>query len=144
MSGALVCIGVVVIALEFKPDRPKAITEAFYSTNDGKSWFIDDNDKMPPFDQNGQPAFRAFVFKASDGTQYVGYLERYTDWAKARLAELKSQPNPNPQAIMGVSQAGLQIKKPGDAKWVQQNSQAAADIMSASAPDGSVGIEVVP
>src|SRR5262245_29469532 len=57
-------------------------TNAYFSTDDGKSWFVDDANKVPPFPKNGKDAVRAYVYKAPDGTKFVSHLERYTPDAK--------------------------------------------------------------
>src|SRR5947207_15643246 len=60
-------------------------TQAYFSTDDGKSWFVDDAKKIPPFQKNGKDAVRAYVYKCPDGTKFVSHLERYTPEAKKML-----------------------------------------------------------
>src|SRR5205823_10436437 len=59
---------------------------AFFTIDDGKSTFTDDVSKLPPFDYQGRPAYRAYVFVCKGGKiRFVGYLERYTKEAKAKI-----------------------------------------------------------
>ena len=41
------------------PPALGAGVQAFFSDDDGKTWFPDDAMKIPPFDHNGKPAYRA-------------------------------------------------------------------------------------
>src|SRR5436190_4516103 len=50
----------------------------FYTDDQGKSFFKDEV-KLVPFDHNGKQAFRADVFKGSDGKEFVGLIYRFTD-----------------------------------------------------------------
>jgi len=143
-GGALLCAAILLIAWESKSVQPTRITKAFYSTDDGKTWFTDEDDKLFPFDHDGQQAYRVDVYKTSDGKEFVGDIERYTDSVKARLADLRAQPNADPQKMAGVGDSGLQIKRPGDTRWYPVNSQQGAEILDVTSPDGSPVIGVIP
>ena len=132
------------ITLEGRANHPSRITKAFYSTDDGKTWFADDDDKIFPFDYNGQQAYRVDVYKRSDGNEFVADIERYTDSARAKLTALRAQPNPDSRAIASVIDSGLQIKRPGDTKWYSVHSEQGSDIMALSSPDGSPVVGVTP
>src|SRR5271165_3819230 len=63
-------------------DVTRALTQAWYTDDDGKTWYSGDKSRNPPFDHNGKTAVRAFVFKCdADNREFVGYLERYTPQA---------------------------------------------------------------
>ena len=54
----------------------KGVANAFFTTDDGKTWFADDAAKFPPFDKDGKPAYSAILFTCDGGkTQFVGYLQ---------------------------------------------------------------------
>src|SRR4051812_7950909 len=66
---------------------PERVSRGYYSDDDGKTYFDDDVDKIYPFDHNGKPAYRAFVYQCGSDKPFVHYLGRYSDKAKARMAE---------------------------------------------------------
>src|SRR5688572_22780383 len=54
-----------------------AVASTYYSTDDGQSWFVEDRAKIPPFEHQVKPAYRAYVFKCgANGKPFVAYLER--------------------------------------------------------------------
>jgi hypothetical protein len=143
-AGAVLFAAILLIIVQARGNHPTRISKAFYSTDDGKTWFTDDDGKLFPFDHDGQQAFRVDVYKTSGGTEFVGDIERYTDSSKAKLEELRAQPNPDSRTIAAVSDAGLQIKRPGDTRWYSLHSPQGTDIMAVSAPDGSPVVGVTP
>lgn len=90
---------------------------AFYSDDDGQTWFPDAANKLTPFtDANNKEAVQAFVFKCGDGKPFCGYLMRATEEArKAAAGELHGAT----AAVMMHSE----VKKPGDKKWVKFDSR---------------------
>lgn len=90
------------------PYHPKA----YYTVDDGKTFFVDDL-QIPPIQHHGQEAVRAMVFTCEDGQKkFVGYLVRFTPEAKpkAEAAMRAGQP---------ASNDGMQVKRPGDGEWVE-------------------------
>ncbi len=134
---AAIALAVFLIVIESRSSRLTKIDRAFYSDDDGQTYFVDSVDKLFPFDHNGRQAYRAYVFRCSDGTEFVGYLARYTDSTKARLAELMAQPyNQVAQQIADAESAGTEIKKPGDSRWYPQASPQAAAMLMPTCPNG--------
>ena len=108
---------------------PERVTEVYYSDDDGKTFFVDDVDKVYPFDRNGKPAYRAYVYRCGDQPPFVHYLGRYTDKAKARMAELSAKTD-DPEAVGELARlrnTAIEVKKPGDANWVPLFSSAGDD-----------------
>jgi hypothetical protein len=148
-----VTIGIIVVALiaiiyqAFFYGRPNlSPPRSFYSTDDGKTWFDAEADKIPPFDHNGAQAVRVFVFRCGEkGTPFVGYMERYTPEAAKKMAELSTAGSTDdPMVMEQLQMTGVEIKKPGDAKWYLRNTPAAERIMDVKCPDGSTtGLEPV-
>src|SRR4051812_38658926 len=59
---------------------------AYFSNDDGATWFADDAKKVAPFDKDGRPAYLAHVFTCDGGkTKFVLYLERYSTAAKKMI-----------------------------------------------------------
>jgi hypothetical protein len=121
---------------------PGIATEAFYTIDDGATWFEDDINKIPPFDKDGKQAVKAYVYECPGTDPFVAYLERYTPEAKKALeAAAKSNDPNNPVIMEDVQMTGLEVKKPktGDKGWVKQsNSAASSKIMDLKCPDGKV------
>ena len=53
---------------------PAAVKDmAFFTDDDGATWFADDAKKIPPFDHNGKQAVRARVYRSGGKTFAVPY-----------------------------------------------------------------------
>src|SRR5277367_3869586 len=99
--GASACLVLLVFAMiALHAVRPKypasgSTERAFYSDDEGASWFVDDAVKPVPFDHNGKEAFRAEIFRCKNGKPFVAYLTRYSDAVNAQLAEQGPMPPNN-------------------------------------------------
>ena len=144
VGGALLLV--VVLVVVFVQKRGSATvgdrTEAFFTVDDGKTWFADNADRIPPFDKDGKQAVLAHVYRAADGTKFVNYIERFTPEGKRALEEA-NKPDPHrkgpgdPSAIQAAYIGGREIKRPGDAKWVSSaNVREASKITAVKAPNG--------
>ena len=113
---------------------------AFYSDDDGQSYFRDDVSKLFPFDHNGKPAYRAYVFQTDGGKPFVGYLERINDKAAAKLLAMQSQPQ-TPDLVMQmdlIRTAGLEARTPGATRWLPEGTLVFNNMVSGlKGPDGS-------
>ena len=67
------------------PTNATGRNQAFYSDDDGKSWFIDDSRKGPPFDHHGRPAYLAVVCRTGGGKLFVASLQEYSEGTKAKI-----------------------------------------------------------
>jgi hypothetical protein len=148
-AGALILIGIMIIIMQTRggapPDSP---TQAFFTVDDGKTWFADSVSNIPPFDKDGKQAVRAFVFRCADGTVFVNHLERFKPQAKQALENVNA-PAPdqtghaNLAAIQGAYTGGREVKRPGDAKWTDAgNFREAGQIMAVKCPGG--GTDAMP
>ena len=115
--------------------------QAFYSADDGASFFAAPADLIPPVEWEGKTACRAAVFTCDGGkTKFVGYLERYPPGAKKQLDAaqnaLKSGgkgAGPSPMAA-----SSLEVKKPGASnKWVARSGREAAAVLNVAPPPGT-------
>jgi hypothetical protein len=120
---------------------------AFFTIDDGKSTFTDDVTKLPPFDYQGKPAYRAYVFACKGGKiRFVGYLERYTKDAKAKIDEARVRKLPmDPAFAESLNSSGIEVKPPltGDAGWLLRGDPKSAAILTPRCPDGSNDVEPV-
>lgn len=112
----------------------------YLTTDDGKTFFVDKQDELPPLQVNGKVAYRAYLFSGDDGkTSFVGYMERYDENAKNVFAvmgkkrgDTKTGPlDLRPEKLL----AGTQVKRPGETVWVPQSDmERASKIMDVRCP----------
>jgi len=141
----LIAVGFIIYQLS-GGGAPSVATEAYFTIDDGQTWFADDINKIPPFQKDGKEAVKAYVYKCADGKAFVSHLERYTAEGKKALeaAQKSNDPN-NPVVLEDVMANGVEVKKPKAPAWVKQsNSAIAGKVMELKCPDGKVeGIEPV-
>jgi hypothetical protein len=133
-----------VIGLRFwstSNDIPGPLTQAYYSDDDGKTYFVDDSAKICPFDHNGKQAVRAVLFRYGSGNPFVAYLSQYSKKDQKRLTELRAMPlTPDiVQSIRVIANSSMEVKKPGDKKWVPINSADAPELINQSTLAGETG-----
>lgn len=124
---------------------------AFFSVDDGKTWFTDTSTNVPPYEKNGKQALQAVVYRCPDGPKFVGYLQRFTPAAKHALEVYRSQDpakqkSVNPAMLRQANTVGRQVKRPGDVKWIScANIMQAAKVTQAQCPHGGgAPVEVEP
>jgi len=121
--------------------------QAYFTVDDGATFFIDSADLIPPFDHQGKPAYRARVFSNDGGTKtkWVGYLERYTPTAKAQIERARRGEGDPEGVVMRLLANTVEVKKPGQDHWVVVSDPAAKTIIEPKAPGGGAdGIQVLP
>ena len=119
--------------------------KAFFTVDDGKTFFVDKITNIPPFQKDGKLAVRAQVFTCDDGkTKFVGYLEMYAPQDKAMMEAIaKGQTTNTPMATPMPYMAGQPlVKKPGAPPnaWIgigPQTSTIYQQVVSVKCPDGS-------
>lgn len=146
----LLVVGVSVFAFKARvshgPERGDKL--AFFTVDDGKTWFADDATKVPPFEKDGKQAVRAHVYRASDGKKFVNHLERFKPEAKLAIESAKNAPAQTPgradrSAAQAAYMGGREVKRPGDANWVNvANFRDAATVTIIKCPTG--GTEATP
>ena len=118
-----------------------ATGKAFYTIDDGKTWFADSAEKLPPFDHDGKEAVGAVVYQCG-GKQFVNHLIRYTPAGKtATLANEASLKSGKPIAPTRGRPAGLrQLKRPGTTTWIAEDDWSkVAQVRQVKCPDGGSG-----
>lgn len=115
---------------------------AFYSDDDGQTWFTAPANKLTPFtDEHGKQAVYAFVFKCG-GRPFVGYLMRATD--EARQAATRSGRSADDVPFNPMYS---EVKKPGGATWVKfdlKDNRPFKAIAIPTCPDGGRPVPVMP
>jgi hypothetical protein len=149
LAGVMIVGSGVAIYLQASDDGSTDSGKVYFSNDDGKTFFPEKSTKLPPFDRDGKPAYRAHVFVCG-GKRVTGYLSRFTPEALKALEEANAyrgtgKPPPNVRQLATIGTTGTEVKRPGDAKWVSQADAAAATRVRAfRCPDGSSPTEVDP
>jgi hypothetical protein len=109
-----------------EPALPGFPTGAFYSDDDGKTWFKDSIYRFAPFDHDSKTAVMALVFSDGQG-QFVALLERYTAQTKKQLEDMYERTQDGTQPVETLKRLmfsrvtranGIEYKVPGDGnKW---------------------------
>jgi hypothetical protein len=131
--GGIILLLIGLMIFHFRSGNASAISgaQSYYTIDDGKTWFADAWEKVPPFDYDGGQAVRCYLFKTASSGPFVGYLECYSQKVHDNLTgTVKS---PIPVDIVG----GTLVKRPGEKNWVSQVSAAGQKIMNVKAPNGS-------
>src|SRR5262245_22883849 len=118
-SAVVIALVTGLIVLQSRANRkmmPTSLPDAYYSVDDGKSFFAANSENVAPFIFEGKTAVRAYVFEC-DGRRFVGYLERYTPEARTSLARER-------QSTPELQMYGREFKKPGDQNWVKSGDLA--------------------
>lgn len=103
-----------VIVWELQPQKPPR-PMSYYTVDDGKTWFTDDAEKLPPFDHRGKPAVRAFIFECR------GTKMRFTGWLQKLPEDALKEATATGRFVDDdeiAGKAGWLAKRPGDAQWV--------------------------
>ena len=146
---AVMIVGAAVAIFVQARDTTGGPGRAYFTTDDGNTYFADSGTKLPPFDKNGKPAYRAHVFECG-GKRVVGYLSRYRPEVFQALEEAKAarntgKPPRNAAALASIGSYGLEVKRPGETVWVSQaDTRRATAIRVFRCPDGGTPTEVDP
>jgi hypothetical protein len=114
--------------------------KAFYTDDDGRTWFVDDAAKLSPFDHQGKLAFRCYVYQTAQGMKFVVCEAKLPDEQRKALinADTKGRPPLMP------SNAKLLLKQPGETEWHDGGPAEALRIFEhIKAPDGSGSVTLV-
>ena len=114
------------LSVRGRPPLPDFPASSFYTDDDGATLFTDEIRKQPPFDHNGKPAVRAYVFSSDGGKhRWVQYLEKYG----ALMAKGGATDDP------AVPPLRL-FKKPGDQEWIGVSDPRVPDVITPRIPAG--------
>lgn len=140
VAAGAVLLAVILVVYQILASRqryPVGLPDAYFTVDDGKSYFVANTSNYPPFDYKGQPAVRAYVFADKKGDKFVGYLERYTPEAKKITDSGK---------LLTPYQARFdrEIKRPGEATWIKAGDMKTENkVQDVRGPDGSVDLVLV-
>ena len=142
VMGAVIVLAAGFCVYQLRAMAPgKPPNKTFFTVDDGKTWFVDDNTRVPPFDHGGQQAVRAMLFYCdSDHKTFVAWMERFTPPMKAKLEkEIEQRAQRIAQGQLAGEtfdpESGMQVKRPGGGDWVMASEN--PNIRSAACADGS-------
>lgn len=126
---------------------PYIPTQAYFSSDDGKTWFADDKKKAPPFKAaDGKDAVQAVVVSCKGGKDpFVMYLWRYTADAKSKLDEAAASGDP---AKLGAAETAVsmsrEMKKPGQSEWIRMTDfKNSPSVMAMVCPPGEEDLVIL-
>lgn len=129
-------IGFMLMQMGLAGDSSAVESQGYFSSDDGKTFFVDGADKLPPFEHNGQQAVRAHLYTCGEGKGvFVGYLSRYTAEALSKLNAAKGTPDYDRVVDQALAD-GFEVKRPGDPNWVKRGTPEAAKVANPSCPNG--------
>jgi len=122
---ALLAVAAIAMGYQFLGGRQSGLPvekAAFYTEDNGKSFFKDDLFKISPFDHNGKQAYRCDVFESGGGKQFVGLVYRHTESGR-REAEAyfpNKSKDTDGSSRRGLEERGMQVKPvaAADTAWV--------------------------
>lgn len=124
-------------------------TRAFYTDDDGQTFFSDAGNKLVPYQRAGKEVDLAEVFRTKAKGPYVIYMQRLDRRALALVHKIYPNAQPGdvlPDFHIGGMPLQMEIKKPGDTKWhdIEMDGRAMAAYISLNSDDGSPLEEVDP
>ena len=116
-------------------------SRAFFTVDDGKTWFVDSSSNIPPYQKDGKTAYRCSVYDCN-GRQFVLEMQRYDEKSAKLLRDAQSAatgdgPSRKSAMASASAQLGLQVKSPGDAEWKSVNDFNAMNKISAAGKCGT-------
>jgi hypothetical protein len=141
-GAVLIVLACLFIIYELRPAaRPSPFAgKAFFSDDDGLTFFVDKATLIPPFDHNGKPAYRCRVYQCEGGQPFVNHLERYTPQDKATLEEIISRTGEAASSEFMKVSGHMEVKMPGGGDlWIPLNSDTAQMYMMISRPHAPPG-----
>lgn len=134
-GGAVACLAIGLIVVQVMAGRhkyPDGPPESYFTVDDGKTFFAASSTNIPPFDYNGQQAVEAYVFQCG-GQKFVGFMERYN----AAFHDIVVAHGRSP----ATDKYGLELKRPGDAKWLQPGDlQGQVEMANVRCPNGGTDV----
>jgi hypothetical protein len=147
IAAFLLLMAAGILARSYWPEKKAKLSEAFYTDDDGKTWFEDSAYQVPPFPHNGKLAVVAQIYSYANGSrQLCAYLTQFKPEAKqkleAALADARQKGLPPGSVALyqdrSFMQHALLVKKPGAAnQWMSYDDPKAIDVMTVRSPDGS-------
>jgi hypothetical protein len=150
---AIIIIGIGIFSFQLRGSSDSNAqpipTQAFYTDDNGKTFFKDDIKKVVPFAHNGKQAYRADVFKGADGKEFVGLIYRYTDAGRKEMEEFINKKVKDRDGLtrLSIERRGMEVKPVGgnDKAWLPNDEMTSERLqMSVKGPAGKPATLVMP
>ena len=148
ITGGLIAVAFLLIIWQACSGGGGGVGQSYYTVDDGKTYFVDASNKIPPFAKDGKEAVRAHFFTCDGGkTSFVGYLEKYDPQTKKMMEDALSGKAP-PAAYAGYTGQAM-VKKPNapPQMWIPLapgTTQFYSQIVQVTCPDGGTPERVYP
>jgi hypothetical protein len=121
---------------------------AWYSVDNGATWFQDSAERIPPFEHEGKQAVRLHLYSCDDGkTTFVGYLQKLPEEVFKKYRDKGIDPAKVDDDELAAD-SGWLVKRPADTDWVSSKGggQAYQAVTVVHSPNGQPGtpVEVFP
>ena len=150
----LIVLAISVLVYSYYPQRKYSQSLGYFTDDDGKTWYVDNIDTLPPYMHGDKKAVRAIIYSYAGGSkEFCAYLMCFSDDAKKKIENLAvaGPSNGSPTvSIHGIayeseSSAMIEVKKPlSSGPWVKINSPQGNTVMRVTSPDGSELDAVLP
>ena len=147
LGAGLILVAAVALAVQYMPEKRADLNQAFYTVDDGETWFADSAYRIAPFPHEGKTAVIAQVYSYAGGSKrFCAYVAKYTEPARAKLepAIAKAQANNEPPGSAApfrdrdFMQSAMLVKARGaDQPWIPIGDPRAREVMTVRSPDGS-------
>ncbi|MEX1016575.1 MAG: hypothetical protein WDZ31_07505, partial [Phycisphaeraceae bacterium] len=136
---AVAGIAVLVVWLTLFGGPAAEPAQAYFTSDDGQTYFTGAYHRFPPFEHEGGEAVRAYLFTCDGGeNQFVGYLQKYTPEARQALeAAEASESRTFTDVLEELPLRAMLVKRPGDGRWVPRGTPEAERVRRVGCPDGS-------
>ncbi len=142
--GLLVILCITVTVMSLKQPKFTGSRQAWFSVNDGQTYFPETDRQVVPFDYDGRQAVRAHVYRCGSGKPFVGFLHKFSEAARKKLEEFRSNPANNNRRPPPELMSQLLVKKPGG-EWVPERDRIkAGEIKNVRGPKGEDATEIFP
>jgi hypothetical protein len=153
VAAAFVLLAAAVMTYSYWPEKKADLSQAFYTDDDGQTWFADSTFKVAPFDHNGKTALIAQVYSYDDGKQkFCAYVSRFTPEGKKQMeaaladAEKKGLPPGSVSLYQdrGFMNRSVEVKLSGpNHPWIRYDDPKAQEVFTIHSPDGSAVDQVL-
>lgn len=117
---------------------------AWYSVDDGATYFAHRLERSPFTTADGKTAVRAYLYRCGNGEAFVNHLERMTSDAPSSEPESGGPPDygsgSSSEVVRSITRGyrGIQVKKPGSGEWVPSNGPQGMKVRTPTCPNGAV------
>lgn len=140
IAGMIVVIGLAAVVLNVGGSGRRPVSEgrAYFSVDDGKTWFADASSNPSPFNKDGKTAYRVFVWRCGTAEPFVSHLFRNAS-SSTGGDRSKAATNADDRTPPAMSGASIEVKRPGtgDRGWVRADSAEGSAIARPQCPDGT-------